>query len=365
MSDRTTPPAQTDAPNGASVVLNQCLCDLLGASLAEPVEVLQQLWSGYGSITRYQLTYPSSVHSPAQPASVIVKSITPSGDELHPRGWNTQLSHRRKLHSYAVETHWYQHWASLCPDTCKVAFCYGVLTEHEHRHIVLEDLDAAGFSQRATTLTPQQAKICLRWLANFHGTFLRQSSTSSQQAPTSDWTGELWPIGTYWHLATRPDEWQAMPDSRLKQQAHRIDQRLNQCRHQTLVHGDAKVANFCFDPERQQAAAVDFQYVGAGCGIKDVVYFLGSCLSDTDCETYHDELMDDYFLNLKQTLSSSPQYTQLCPEALEQEWRSCIALAWADFQRFLLGWSPTHQKLNRFSQAMTERALQQLSTSPS
>jgi len=42
------------------------------------------------------------------------------------------------------------------------------------------------------------------WLANFHAAFMGEQPA------------ELWTIGTYWHLATRPDEFDALDDSPLK-----------------------------------------------------------------------------------------------------------------------------------------------------
>ena len=57
-------------------------------------------------------------------------------------------------------------------------------------------------------------------------------------------------------------------------EAPELDRRLRAARFQTLVHGDAKPANFCFDARRGAVAAVDFQYVGGGCGMKDVAYLL-------------------------------------------------------------------------------------------
>ena len=92
----------------------------------------------------------------------------------------------------------------------------------------------------------------------------------------------LWECGSYWHLGTRPDELAALEDGPLKTTAPLIDQALRQSQFQTIIHGDAKLANFCFARHHNTAngstvAAVDFQYVGAGCGIKDVTYFLGSC----------------------------------------------------------------------------------------
>ena len=52
----------------------------------------------------------------------------------------------------------------------------------------------------------------------------------------------------------------------------------------------------------RQVAAVDFQYVGGGCGIKDVAYFIGSCLYEEDCERYEEGLLDWYFSQLKEAL---------------------------------------------------------------
>ena len=79
-----------------------------------------------------------------------------------------------------------------------------------------------------------------------------------------------------------------MQNADLKKAAQGIDKRLQSARFQTLVHGDAKLANFCFS-DVGQVAAVDFQYVGKGCGMKDVAYFISSCFNEEDCEDGSDE----------------------------------------------------------------------------
>jgi len=165
----------------------------------------------------------------------------------------------------------------------------------------------------------------------------------------------VWPIGTYWFLATRPDEWTKMQNCELKDAAQLIDSRLNNARYQTLLHGDAKLANFCFSKNTQKVAAVDFQYTGRGCGIKDLIYLLGSCFDSEGLYIHAQDMVDHYFDILIKALSKSFASIELT--ALEQEWRGLIAFAWADFERFLLGWSPGHQKSNAYSQAQCTVAL--------
>jgi len=298
---------------------------------AKEVEVIQPLWSNYGTISRWQLVG-------AEVNSIVVKRISVPSTTHHPRGWDTPISHQRKVRSYEVEMAWYKGLASKTTSDCKIPKCYFSNQIGKEQVIVLEDLDAAGFNQRRTQLTIKEAKVCLRWLAHFHATFMFEKAEN------------LWQEGCYWHLDTRPDEWEAMQSGWLKANAYKIDDRLKACQFQTLVHGDAKVANFCFSNDLKTVAAVDFQYVGGGCGMKDVVYFLGSCLSEDDCETHETELLDYYFEILKQETKA------VDADALEKEWRSMCSIAWADFTRFLLGWMPTHQKVNGYSLQQVEKA---------
>ncbi len=179
----------------------------------------------------------------------------------------------------------------------------------------------------------------MKWLANFHASFLNEHPK------------ELWEVGTYWHLNTRPDEFEKLNHQELKSKAHLIDETLNQCKYQTMVHGDAKLANFCFSENGERTAAVDFQYVGGGCGMKDIAYFLGSCLSSDECESYQNELLDFYFSELKQAFEKSQNTSTLVDldfSALEKEWRKLYPFALTDFTRFLLGWMPGHQKVNKY-----------------
>ena len=320
--------------------INQTILNITKATGAQEIEEIQSLWSGYGKISRYAL-------EDAEQETVIVKNIIFPNQANHPRGWNTDSSHQRKVKSYQIETEWYKSYAHLCDDDSRIPKCYGTESIGEVQVIVLEDLDAAGYPVRKSELSIKEAKLCLKWLANFHATFLNIKPKG------------LWEVGTYWHLATRPDEFKAMDASPLKQAAYQIDETLNNCQYKTLVHGDAKVANFCFSEDMDKVAAVDFQYVGGGCGMKDVAYLLGSCLTENECDIFEKELLNYYFFELRISLDDTGN--QFNFSKLEKEWRHLFSFAWADFTRFLMGWMPTHQKVNSYSEIQIEKAIKELS----
>lgn len=292
-------------------LLEATVREALGGRTVRRVSRIQSLWSGYGELVRLEV----------DSRTVVVKVVTPAGAE-HPRGWGSDRGHARKLRSYQVEAEWYRHWASRCPVRVPRAL------HLQPGLFVLEDLDAAGFAGRRRQLSDDDLSQCIRWLARFHRAFLGVTPTG------------LWPVGTYWHLQTRPDELQAMEAGALRDAAAEIDARLSGCSMQTLVHGDAKAANFCFGTD---VAAVDFQYVGGGVGVKDLVYLLGA-LPDARLETQHDRWVAQYFGELDR------------PEA-EAAWRPLVPFAWADFERFLVGWAPSHAKRRNFTAVQTRRAL--------
>lgn len=276
------------------------VCAITGSHAIRLGPTLQSLWRGYGEVRRIFLA------GGAAPV-VVIKHVRPP-PQAHPR----------KLRSYAVELAWYQAWSARCTTSCRVPRFYGGLREGDESLFVLEDLDAAGFPERRAQLSSADRSACLRWLASFHARFLG-----------SDPVG-LWPIGTYWHLGTRPDELRAMGSDALRRAAPLLDQQLNAARFQTLVHGDAKPANFCFSSDGS-VAAVDFQYVGRGCGIRDVAYLLGAWRRPPRSEV--GAALAEYFSVLRGALSP-----RVDADALEAEWRGLYPVAIQDFERFLDGW---------------------------
>jgi hypothetical protein len=308
--------------------LDDLICQATGASEAKRRELIQSLWSGYGEIVRYSV-------QGTEIDSVVVKNVIFPTRVNHPRNWHNDDSHRRKVRSYEVEMAWYRDWSSRCDDSCRVPRCYGMQTVDEQHLMVLEDLDATGFNLRKEHLTRSEATACLKWMANFHATFLGEEPAG------------LWPIGSYWHLATRREEWRVIEDEAIQKAAPLLDAKLNDCRFKTIIHGDAKVANFCFSENGHEVAAVDFQYVGGGCGMRDVAYFLGSCLDECEQEEWEEELLDAYFATLRQALKMRGREIEW--NALESEWRELFPVAQADFYRFLVGWCPEHWKIHDYS----------------
>lgn len=298
---------------------------------------IQSLWSGYGSIYRF---HPGEGRRP-----LIVKSVSPPPVLRSSRGRVGDRGHERKLKSYDVELQFYQGASGQCDGKCRIARPENLVKTHDGWLFVLEDLDGAGFSGRRSRLSDSDMCACLKWLAEFHAIHLGQSPEG------------LWAQGTYWHLETRPDELLVMKHDRLKSAAKAIDCELRAGRFQTWVHGDAKVENFCFSKE-SAVAAVDFQYVGGGVGVKDVAYFLSSCLDERKCSKEADAWLEEYFRFLEEALLA--RRSEVPVAEVISEWRRLYPLAWADFARFLAGWAPGHFKLHGYSHMLTEQVLKQL-----
>ena len=119
------------------------ICQATGAARCQLGEVIQQLWSGYGVIQKVDLV--GQVTTPA-----VVKHVDLSESRANRRGWDGDVSHRRKVKSYEVEQAFYQNFSSRCSDDCRVPSLLGTsrLEDNQGWVIVLEDLDAAGFEVR-------------------------------------------------------------------------------------------------------------------------------------------------------------------------------------------------------------------------
>ncbi|CAD7974755.1 unnamed protein product [Amoebophrya sp. A25] len=406
----------------ASSVIEGIVRDGLGQQISVgKVSTVQRLWQGYGEIMRVSLK-----NSPLPPeddkhankaasSSVIIKYVAP------PRGVGHagvgDIGHQRKVRSYEVESAFYQHFAKQLGSAVRVPRCLFVTNQDQKTGknepssegqicFVLEDLDAAGFAGREHYLTADTVRPMISWLARFHRSFLFDSTTQEGADGGDPVTAKmskknkkmrslLWSCGCYWHLDMRPDELaQLRRDDPLRMNAATWDAQLKGARWQTLVHGDAKVENFCFSSlktrkgkhdkntrsttsndghgggEQQLAsdvAAVDFQYVGFGVGVRDLAYCLSSCLSEREMMKYADELLDFYFGEFfnfdagvgEGVLQFGEKGTEGDRSDVEREWRQLWPVCFADFERFLAGWCPGGGwARNGYTLQMTQKAIQ-------
>ncbi|MBA3392507.1 MAG: phosphotransferase [Deltaproteobacteria bacterium] len=298
------------------------MATVTGARRARRGRQLQSLWGGYGELFRVELDGGVA-------PTAVVKWVRP------PAHAQATVSDVRKRRSYDVEAAFYRDVATRCDDTCRVARLYGSRIDGGEWWFVLEDLDSAGFAMRHDDADATSLAACLGWLAAFHARFLGDAGEG------------LWPTGTYWHLATRTDELPAIADPALRELAPIVDARLAAAHHQTILHGDPKEANFCFAADGGSVAAVDFQYAGRGCAMKDVAYLL---YGRSDDDAAH---LDTYFRELRATLARSSGAVDLA--ALEAEWRALYPFARLDFCRFLAGWRPALWQRDRRGQEYVAR----------
>ncbi|XOV67166.1 MAG: phosphotransferase [Fluviicola sp.] len=321
-----------------SVLEQQVLLHTQADSISK-IERVQSLWSDFGSLERVWL-------NGCNMESIIIKRIAPPTKMHHPNGWNTDASAQRKLKSYQVECYWYEHYAKKLNDGLRVPRFLFSFEAGGTIILGMEDLLCSGFIQSYNT-SQNCFDRCLEWLAKFHAFHLNVEPEG------------LWKVGTYWHLDTRQEEWEAMKDEDLKGAASQIDSVLNQCKYQTLVHGDAKPANFCFTADFSQVAAVDFQYVGRGCGLKDVIYLMSSTLSEGELFREDQNIIKKYFRFFEKYLRLY-SISNVNFDTLKSEWQGLYSLVWSDFDRFLSSWNPSSKRVNGYMSMQSKKALMQL-----
>ena len=281
---------------------------LLETNRVQP-ELIQALWKGHGSVVRY-----SSPHG----RSVVIKHVELRQDEAE-----ADEGVERKRKSYIVERRFYEHFSARLPFSCRVPRPLAMGSSF----LALEDL--VEFPVRVKKIERREQRpilsLVVKWLAEFHAKFMGESFAGQD---------ELWECGTYWALATRQQELAGIDDSSfLKRRAAEFDARLRQDDSiLTFVHGDSKLANFCFSSDIGSVAGLDFQYVGRGCGVQEVVYLVANGVKDDNLALeWSDGILDEYFSALMNNLVDKDKIERM---------RVLVPYAAADYLRFLRGWAP-------------------------
>lgn len=292
----------------------------------------QQLWSGCGDM----LFINHDVGKLAIKRTKVPKQVT------HSRISQSAVALKRKAHSYQVERHFYKYHACELIPPCNTASYLGEGGANGMDYIVFRDFSSQGFVQ-VDKPSEEQIMAVIGWLAKFHAHFL--------QSPAE----HVWEQGNYWHLETRPDEFKRMADGEVKQAASLLHHKIKNSYWHTWIHGDAKLANFAFNGE--QALGFDFQYVGKGIGVSDLMLFITSVLDEQAQLLYADDYLKLYLDTLRVELLGKAASIDVAQ--LLSEWEALWPVVWADFYRFLLGWKPDHFKINKYMKFQTQIALQQ------
>tara|TARA_B100001063_G_scaffold225295_1_gene233988 strand:+ start:1593 stop:2549 length:957 start_codon:yes stop_codon:yes gene_type:complete len=287
-------------------------------------ETLTSLWSGCGSIVECRLDN----------VPCVIKAIKIPNHINHPKIKQSKFALKRKQQSYHVEYHFYKLYSHHLPKTAKSIACVNAINCGDEYALVFKNFTQFGFTQAISL----HIKPILKWLAHFHAFNLNKQHD------------ELWGQGCYWHLNTRPDEFNALMSNTnnefdIKVVAKKLAYQLKHAKYKTLIHGDAKLANFAVN-SNNEIRGYDFQYTGAGVGIVDVMYFMTSCFSCEELYVHAENELAYYFDELEHALAL--HQPDIPVHAVTNEWKALWSAAWADFYRFLAGWSPEHYKINSY-----------------
>mmetsp|Transcript_29587 Transcript_29587/g.48824 ORF Transcript_29587/g.48824 Transcript_29587/m.48824 type:complete len:321 (-) Transcript_29587:26-988(-) len=270
------------------------ICISEDLSSVSSVSSIARLWGGMGQVYRVS----------SKDGDFVVKYMDPR------RVSSSSIGDQRKLDSYVVESTFYRDY---CEDLISkgVGLARFLHVEREGNRTIL------CLSVLENAPNDDYYELVLEWLAHFHAATWQSECRGLQE------------IGTYWHLDTRPDEWDGMSscgwEGRLKRAARAIDEFLkDETSIQSCVHGDVKDANVMWDGHA--VAMCDFQYVGRGCPLKDLCYFLCSNGVADD-----EEYVDVYYQKLCSKIKDSPPPNR-------KEFDKVLELCYCDYLRFMCGW---------------------------
>jgi hypothetical protein len=245
---------------------------------------LCRLWAGMGYIYQVTIAMPSSSspsnnskskHKTSHNNFIIKHIVIPA-----PPNSRRSIGDERKAYSYWIEANFYQTLALTLIEKydLDIPIPYHIELDGEFgngddansdNEVVEKDqtiticmslLDGSPSSNRYNT---NHIHATLSWLATLH------AATWGSRVDDYVQTKAVQPIGSYWHLDTRPDEHESMSrrgwEGRLKLAARAIHERLRRDKMQCCIHGDAKDANMLFQKVDGGGVSVcmyDFQYCG-------------------------------------------------------------------------------------------------------
>ncbi|KAJ3061796.1 hypothetical protein HDU98_002303 [Podochytrium sp. JEL0797] len=323
---------------------------------------LATLWDGFGSIVSRTYRHPND----PSVRHTVVKTVSPR------RSSHQSESFRRKMISYQVERFVYRYLQSThaSSPSATAGFATAEMFECGRDFLILQDLSLS-FPCDFIESDPRHAASVITWLSAFHAFFWGRSlpiRSMTEQDDGNESRDGVWDQGSYWYLATRGTEFKQL-NREWRAVGVKVDGLLNSIPGElkTLVHGDAKAENVVVTREGEGEGEVgvamfDFQYVGYGSGMKDVVYFLMTSVSGMTREL-ESEMLELYWVHLQQGLKNredlvdgrkgaTPVWKKFTREVMMDHYELCMV----DWLRFMKDIATANIKMDpSASQAVTPR----------
>lgn len=377
----------TSTQKDAVAVANQ----LLNPKNLEAIssDILQQLWSGYGTISRLKVVSISKSRTEESPTrSLILKHVTPPSADLQ-----ESEGHIRKLISYQVEQFFYKDLAPLMPEDIAVAKLLAQSSDVNSMAMIMTDLreQYPVASTKRGDLDKKQVYAALSWLAKFHGFWWQRTKELKSKGlrlppleASSCQKGGVWLNGGYTYLATRRTEYASLqhdedsawaqklcvPAQRSKSSiaelvanalSPSISSSSSIAGYETLIHGDVKSENLFAASTGSAVAFFDFQYVGLGLGVCDLAK-LFTCSVPSELLEDHDggnskdmaagerTLLEYYQRTIEEASGRSYPW-----ELLKMHWKTAL-VDWLRFQASWGFWGNTDWLESRVRHILEDKA---------
>jgi len=246
-----------------------------------------------GDIVRIELTWDAPM---GEPSSVIAKFPTL-------REANRETG--KGLLAYEREIGFYQHFSMDCPLNPPSFFGGVDVTGQKEFLILIEDLKTHRFPSQLESLAHADAVKAVAGLAKMHAHFWQHPMLDEPDKihAFKDWAPIYEPsIAAGWPLFQQ-DFSDLIPDAMFpmyepgNRSAAAIFEYFSDVRPKTLIHGDARIENICFD-SAGVPRMYDWQLAAAGPGAYDLMYFFANSIEPAQLQEIGAELVSTYYSEL-------------------------------------------------------------------
>jgi hypothetical protein len=240
--------------------------------------------------------------------------VTYSGDTGLPGSFVIKLAAQdpevraRVVLGYRSEVEFYRDVAETLRLAVPRCYFYDITDDAADFVLLLSDMAPATQGDQIAGCTAHEAELAVRALAGLHGprwcdpAWLDFSATAMPKPGDDAAAKGLGDVAVMAADVTVDKLGSAMPDadrSTLHEAAALITPWLLLApKRFSLLHGDYRLDNMLFDPDRTQVTVVDWQTLAVGLPARDVAYFTGTSLKPDVRARVEEELVDGYHTDL-------------------------------------------------------------------